>query len=288
MGIRRGNNPCWGWVDKTSAPLLKKAVGTLAGVCLSGDATTEHECGISGLRNSFGIDPDAIGIKKRQITQCPPLVYLEQDNITALLHFNRDWDRYTKGIDIKKMMEKNIYPFDFDALRPSTYGKPEPTLYGAWDEREFGILTTDEEGRKNLKEVKRHFEELDAAFWCVPGMFASSGLGISFPSCVTPSLIQEMEEEDLDKQKLKKAGLATGVIERVRKSNKRFFYLGAEHWTKDVAARNMPTYNTQYPVMFFLNPQEQHRYNSGLFTVEQLDAWINDKGIIIKPQQEAR
>jgi len=49
-------------------------------------------------------------------------------------------------------------------------------------------------------------------------------------------------------------------------------------------ARNLSNLEggTKYPVMFWLNPQEQNKYRCGWFTVEELTEWAEDKGTIIK------
>lgn len=39
---------------------------------------------------------------------------------------------------------------------------------------------------------------------------------------------------------------------------------------------------TKYPVIYWLNPEFQHRTNCGWFTVENLEQWIEGKGPIPK------
>lgn len=45
--------------------------GTLVGVYLSADATSEHEWGIDGIRAKFGIDKNQPGILSRKVTKVP-------------------------------------------------------------------------------------------------------------------------------------------------------------------------------------------------------------------------
>lgn len=43
-----------------------------------------------------------------------------------------------------------------------------------------------------------------------------------------------------------------------------------------------PVYQSEYKVIFFLNPEGQNKYNSGWFTVEELLQWIKGKGPVIR------
>jgi len=49
-------------------------------------------------------------------------------------------------------------------------------------------------------------------------------------------------------------------------------------WIRDKSA-------SKHPVWFWLNPQEQDRYEAGWFTVEDLLQWTENKGPVLKKRR---
>lgn len=65
----------------------------------------------------------------------------------------------------------------------------------------------------------------------------------------------------------------TGLVDRLRRAGKRWFYLGVEHGeAKEIRSI----------VHYWLNPRDQHLNNSGWFTEQELLDWIDGKGPVVK------
>jgi hypothetical protein len=95
-----------------------------------------------------------------------------------------------------------------------------------------------------------------------------------------------MRKFDEDAAALGVASDKTGIIDRLAKHNagkdwrdptKCGYYACKPSWIHEESK-----YDTKYDVIYFLNPQEQHRCNFGWFTVEQLDQWLAGTGPVIK------
>jgi hypothetical protein len=248
--------------------------GTLLGVNLGADFTAEHEWGIKRLRDLYEIDDTAEGIERRKIRHCPKehilfdAVRLEKTTWWGLISFT--------------------YPLSRDEIRlldRSTVGNCELTPYrideitGAWDERSFGFLTSDE---SIAREMHTALESLDLCIGLFNGEawnpFSRSGLGLLIASRIPAEVQEQWLASDRDGRALTTASAGTGIADRLKKAGIRYYALSPK-WTKDIRGK---TTKTQHPVIYWLNPCEQDRNNYGWFTVEQLDQWIVGKGPIPK------
>jgi hypothetical protein len=68
----------------------------------------------------------------------------------------------------------------------------------------------------------------------------------------------------------------TKIEEKIKKADLRYFAL-SPRWCNDGEKTR-----TKYPIVFWLNPHDQHIYNSGWFTVEELEQWISKTGPVLK------
>jgi len=257
---------------------------TLIGVNLGADYCSEHEWGIKGLHGSFAIpfsDDKKLGLKKRTITAfaSSELTFVREKE-RAVLYFEHSY--YMKDADAAKKRE--------DAIRHVTT-KGELHLYGertlgtAWDADSFGVHVTDEKGIAALAEIYDAFCRKDAAIWLGGGgVFQNAGLVLAIVSRVPADKAEDMRAADEDRIKLLAAAKATGIEERLQKAGRRWFAL-SPRWF--MGGRNNER-KSKHPVMFWLNPMEQHLFDSNLFTVEDLDEWAQDKGPVVKTSKEAR
>ena len=258
---------------------------TLIGVNLGADYCSEHEWGIKGLHGSFAIpfsDDKKLGLKKRTITAfaSSELTFVREKE-RAVLYFEHSY--YMKDADAAKKRE--------DAIRHVTT-KGELHLYGertlgtAWDADSFGVHVTDEKGIAALAEIYDAFCRKDAAIWLGGGgVFQNAGLVLAIVSRVPADKAEDMRAADEDRIKLLAAAKATGIEERLRAAKREWFALSPGWPLKSTHRGDV---KTAHPVVFFLNPREQRRYESGWFTVEQLDEWAQDKGPVVKTSKEAR
>ena len=78
----------------------------------------------------------------------------------------------------------------------------------------------------------------------------------------------QWEQADKDVLELYSKAIETGIYEKLEAAGKRFFALSPKI-LKD-------------GLRFWLNPYDQHIYNSGWYSVKDLEEWIDNKGKIIK------
>lgn len=83
---------------------------------------------------------------------------------------------------------------------------------------------------------------------------------------------------DEDARQLQTAAEKTGIAKKLKKSRPQLDALKPA-W-RDFFED--PVYQSEYKVIFFLNPEGQNKYNSGWFTVEELLQWIKGKGPVIR------
>jgi hypothetical protein len=112
-------------------------------------------------------------------------------------------------------------------------------------------------------------------------VFENAGLNIVIASRLPASVQNEMREVDLDAFNLKEAAEKTGIKNRLKAAGLGFYAL-SPHWREGF----LKDRETKHNVVFFLNPFDQHKYESGWVTVEELDEWIAGKGRIIKSKEK--
>jgi hypothetical protein len=89
----------------------------------------------------------------------------------------------------------------------------------------------------------------------------------------------EMLVRDEDARQLQTAAEKTGIAKKLKKKAGLSWYALKPAW-RDFFED--PVYQSEYKVIFFLNPEGQNKYNSGWFTVEELLQWIKGKGPVIR------
>lgn len=238
----------------------------LLGVCLGYDHCAEHEWGIKGIQRKFGLngsnDMSKFGIEKRIITKIP-------EN----LHFTN----YTSN---KNKMSGLLFTNLWGDEKPSKYLKKNVEIGGgisaAWDESSFGIVT-DKENSKYLEEIYEAIQKKDVTIslkgnW---NPFGGSGLCIMIASRLPKEVIQKVYDSDKDYYNLQETSKLTGIYNKLAEAGKKYF-ARSPRWKKNMNG----DFETKYDVVFWLNPQEQHKNNSGWYTVEDLEMWIEGKGPI--------
>ncbi len=248
--------------------------GTVVGINLGADSCAEHEWGIKDLTRYFGIPETGLGIEKRTITKLP--------SITKIVDFKTQEKKefsYVKFIDNKKKTALFVSRYvceDYFSDKEVTNYKDE--LACAWDEGSFGISAIKEDDRQALREIYEAMQKLDLAIWVGGGhVFKNGGLILGIVSRLPKDKLSEMKEADIDREKLLKASEDTGIANRLKEAGKSYFALSPRWKTSD---------DSKYPVIFWLNPMEQHIHNYGWWTVEQLDLWAKSEGPIMKKEKQ--
>jgi hypothetical protein len=86
-----------------------------------------------------------------------------------------------------------------------------------------------------------------------------------------------MYRVDEDAYNLKNAAKATGIEDYLKAKWRRWFAL-SPRWANEEKTE----------VKFWLNPMDQHIYEAGWYSVEQLMEWVEDRGPVMKKPKVAR
>jgi len=186
------------------------------GISLSSDYCAEHEWGIKGIRDDFGIDSEKVGIDKRIISK---------DGST--LH------EFTKTYEKKKHKCALLTNFDSYGWEPKEILKriimegrlfsSKTQLAGAWDEKHFAVAVYGDEAIEALRGMKKSFEEKDMAIYLSSATlgkrinpFAGSALHICVASKIPEESKDDMYDHDMARKEKKPSGAMKKVIEGLR------------------------------------------------------------------------
>jgi len=269
MSMRRSYNAEW---------LLEG--DALIGVGLGSDFCAEHEWGTKELQDYFGLDAALDGLPRRTVTDVPSGLELFEFKTRA------NSARNQKAFQALAIFYR--YPSSYGKNPLEILQKGELQRHGkeglsaAWDEKSFALIAYAEEDRKKLKQLWEAFQRKDIAFWPNIGVF-HTGTGLTF---VMPSLVPQkhkdaMLESDLDYKLLLKKSEALGIETLLKEAGKRWFSLTPK-WSKDLKSTKDGEVKTAYEVLYWLNPMEQQRYNSGWYTIEDLKLWAKNEGPVVR------
>lgn len=226
--------------------------GTLLGVFLAPDYCAEHEWGIQRLKDALGIASEVPGVERRRVQETEG-VYFEKTRSRALLSVGVN--RYTKT----RIAENEF-----------TLTKSKKDLSGAWDSNEFALVAKTKEKIAHLKTIHQAFLDRDVLVMLGNSSpnnpFSRSGLSIGIISRMPENFLQDLKEADLDATELAKAVARTGIHDVVPSSA---YFALSPSWIKDTHVKK----ETEFPVIFWLNPHDQQENAALWATVEELRAW---------------
>jgi len=184
----------------------------------------------------------------------------------------------------KKAKANETYAKELAAL------KRKEGIAAAWSSRDFGVHVEGDDKVKILEEFyKAGCAGEIVVLICNPMpenpftrgalTFMRLGVDTEMDKVVDQALISV----ETDARSLEKAFAKTKIEARLRKANKDWFALSPK-WVSD--NHNEKAENSEYPFTVWLNPNEQHKYNSRWCTVEELEQWIDEKGPIVKAAKE--
>lgn len=266
---------------------VENGAGQIVGLSLGHDHCAEHEWGIEKLRRALGMT-GGMGVEGRTATKAPPFFRFETYKHTlpkargvktaqrwpaAVLCVKAhasDWDTDNTATAVE-MVKNNRVGF---MTSPSDhwYKEERDNLRTAWSDDGFIIHVRGEENVKRLTELAALFQENDLAL-ADPSAFAfsRSGMSVIAPSRMLPEEKAHVLAQDEAHAKLVSAAKATGIEQVLADAGKGFYALSPA-WTD----------KSETDVKFFLNPREQHKFNFGWYTVDELKAWANNEGPILK------
>lgn len=258
---------------------------------LGADYCAEHEWGIKGLKRALGIvEPEGFDARLSTVDSILEFLKLKKpaqvgvDARTMKSEYtpahNLDTDGYivTSGYGKTKkdhtmwafaiMPEWRKERFDFN-VRENYYNPEREELVGHWAEDDMCVFIED---REVIEDFVEAFKKKDITIWLGGGgAFQNAGLVIAITSRLPEDFCKEQEEKDIDNFQLKQAAAKTGIHEILRKADCRYYAL-SPRWADESKTK----------VKFWLNPQEQHKYNCGWYGVDELKLWAKGEGDIIK------
>jgi hypothetical protein len=158
----------------------------------------------------------------------------------------------------------------------------------AWDQKSFGIVAYEEKDKKNLRLLWDAFQRKDIAFWANVGVFhMGGGLILCITSKIPEKDVKQQLADDLDHKELLKQSKETGIEEELKAAGKRWYAL-SPRWSKTLKSTVNGEIKTKYPVVYWLNPQDQHIYNHGWWTVEVLKEWAQNKGPVMMTEKQRK
>jgi len=246
------------------------------GVNLSADYCAEHEWGTKGLKQDFGLNDDisVYGISKRIATRAPEnIAWVEFSSKYSYSSWDVREGRAKKAGDVK--LKNAGFALDmWFGDDPSVRIVGNRELYGvglraAWSEDDLAVVSSDVEQQKLLKVL---FDEIKKSNVVVTWgaslpVFENPGIILAIADRIPESVRNMWLTSDAEYHQLRKDFDATGIEKLLAKAGKRYYAL-------------RPTREKDGGLKFWLNPQEQQKYNYGWYTLEQLQAWAKDEGPI--------
>ena len=268
---------------RIGGPLMEQAAsvsihrgddGRPFGFVLGADWVGQHEHGIEGIHALLGIGSTVPGISRRSMRSALP------QGAACIAH---------AATDERAWVEISACPASAGALEASGND-----IAAAWAEDGFRLVATGRAEREAVKDLTAAVHAGDLAAY-LGGGFDARGLVLLIVSCTPEAIKQEMMQHDLDKDRLASAALSTGIAERLKAADSDEYGLLRTHgwfalspaW-RDEASRMGQPLETAHEVVFFLNPVHQDRFESGWFTVEELDAWTRGEGPVLRAMADPR
>lgn len=252
--------------------ILYKEDGTFFGINLGWNFVAEHEFGISGIEDAFRIpinDKALYGIDRRSINSSPSKLFFapitinkDRHYILSLPYCSLDSNNFNKNGTIKSSLQ------DYFHIHSWLFDKQDITT--AWDDSTF-MICVKKNHKNELNELKDAFDRNDIAIFLGKrnNPFGNAGLYIVIKSKTDKLLLDDLFESDIRQEKIDKAVEKTKIIQKLKKAGKEYYAL-------------VPDFDESSNLIFFLNPREQHKYDAGWFTLEDLNDWIKEKGKIIR------
>lgn len=290
--MRRGNDCAW--MEDDNKQMIACNLGA--------DFTAEHEWGIKELYETLGVknDPKVMGIERYRVQKprMEQIALIEESKSKAALvclHY---------GSDMKYLAESGVDKYCHGEL---AFWPKEAELATAWDGSSFGIRVQRPVNIKRLRRLHDSIQKGDAAVWLGGGhVFKNGGLVIGIISAIPEASKKMMYDAHVDWAKLEEAADLTGIKQRIDALNEEFsdqhkgsyasppcgYYALRPNWMMKSVLRGDPHKPTdiksKHPVVFWLNPREQQKNESGWYTVEELEQWIEGKGPVVENSREAR
>jgi hypothetical protein len=285
---------------ESTPQILKNTKGEACGILLEASYCAEQEWGVKKLNQLLGVtdlSPEEMGrdyqgpwgLEMRRITQAAPDQTYWKQKPKLKKNNGPIWTlAVERGINVGAGALGEI-PY-WDKLPKPYKGDTQPLKkMAAWDGEAFLCTTNDPEMGAILTELHtalKNPEETAIALWlggAGNNPFARNGLCLGLLDKIDPENLQMAEDADKGRLELHWVAHDTGIPSLIPKE--KYYALAPGRRLKSRIKpgandedRKIPdVIETDYAVMFFLNPKDQRNNNCGWFTVEELRAWQEGK-----------
>lgn len=248
--------------------VIEDSNGQVVGLSLGFDFTAEHEAGIDPMKRALGLD-EGTGIEARTIK-----TYRDEQWLV-------DRDQGVMGFSVQGQ-ESLKYQLDNlrDPYREEREYAEKEILTAMWGESGFlvTVCNDDPEVRSVFEQLVDSYEQQQLALALQPPTLTGGGLFLIRPDQLSEQDRRILKGIDHSQALLQKRSEETGVPDRLSESDRQAFALTPK-WVQEHSG----DVETDYSVLYWLNPREQDTYNSGWFTVEQLEQWLrHNEGPVVK------
>jgi hypothetical protein len=265
------------------------------GFSLGYDYCAEHEWGIKGIEESFGIPEGSkktMGIVGRTITKCPPLIFKEEFKVKkkktthgAILFTGKNYCTQEENEKyVPRDFEKYMETIEWNKEHQSEYREPKDFIITTWNEDGFGVAVVGDSEVEYLKELHKAFNNKNVTIAMTSlGAFGGSSLCLLITNRVPAETSQQMFDDDkeyfdrVDYEE--KIGMAKIIEKRGRVDYHKLHYFDAclPKWIgyNNAEAREeyKKKHNTKYDINYWIENSDDDS-NRGWYTVEEIREWL--------------
>jgi hypothetical protein len=276
------------------------------GVSLGFDFCAEHECGISRLKDEFGLPLKKIkknlGIKSRKINEVPDSLKFRKDSNKTAVMWIANWFSDELPPDLEDYEEKikstletdRKFSEDWKKRHGSEYhsSSKEPMI-SAWDDKSFGIAVYGEKETQWLQELYNKIKKKNVAIASLnisgDNPFANASLSIVIVNRLPQYALDALYTADKKYFDLheyeKKIGMKK-IKEKQGKKNgykgENFYLACSPSWInyedKEERNKKKKKMGTKYDIWYWINYSDDDD-NYGWYTVEEIKKWLTTKGL---------
>lgn len=235
------------------------------GMALSFAFCAEHEWGIEGIENAFGIYEQEDALASYTVAPFP-----ETDAMLSLVEYSSSEAvliggelRY-RAQSLMALPKENLMKFGGDESADG--------ISAAWCSRNFCIIAHTQEAVACLKAL---YEALMAGDAMINPPLVNKqykGLKIYIKSMLMDEDKKAIVETVYNRRRLAAALEATGIVDKLKQAKLGYYALSPD----------LKKFVESEQLLFWLNPHQQDKFNSGWFTLEDLQQWAEGKGPVIK------
>jgi len=275
-----------GWLEQ---PVAESGKEPVYGFSLGYDFCAEHEFGASAIKRALGIAEveHPLGVAARTMTRLPAELGFEaytwksrdrrfkKGMPAALLYCSREPSyANTPPTTPRELVAFFRADFSTDAFKDAKWYRPgRDDIVSTWSSHGgFAIHVRGEENVQRLRDLHAAFQRHDVSVADAAIMgFQRKALALVINSRLPQDVVAEVLAKDEAHLRLHEAARQTGIYEALQAAGKGWYAL-APRWQDQEGSE----------LLFFLNPKDQKRYDSGWFTLAELREWAQEQGPVVQ------